>query len=53
MDSKKEKQTESKIRPINTKSEVMVAGGKGGGRMGKMHESEWEIQDSNYGKNKS
>lgn len=39
------KQTQRRIRPINTQNKLMVARGEVSGReMGKMGEREWEIQ---------
>ena len=43
------KQTKSRIRPLNTENNLMVARGKG---MGKIDEGEREIVTSSYGKNK-
>ena len=34
-------------------TEIMAARWKAGGRVGKMHEGEWEIQASSYGMTKS
>ena len=43
------KQTESKIRPLNTENKLMVPRGEGGGRLGKTGRGGWEIQASSYG----
>lgn len=52
--SKKENEwTKSKIRPINTRNKLMVAGEWERGALGKMGEEEQEIQASTHGMNKS
>ena len=46
------KQTKSRIRPINTENKLMVARGERV-EMGKMGKGEWVIQASHYAMRKS
>lgn len=50
---KKNKQTKSRITPLNAEDKLMVAREVGGGGLGKMSEEEREIQASSYGMSKS
>ena len=47
------KQTKSRIRPINIENKLMVVRGEVSGGFDRMGEGRWEIQASNYGMNKS
>ena len=51
--NKIDEQTQSRIRPVNAENRLVVARGKGGRRMGKMGEGDWEILASSYGMSKS
>ena len=46
------KQTKSRIRPIQTENKFLVARGEGVEEMGKIGEGEREIQTFSYGVNK-
>ena len=46
------KQTRSRIGPINAENKQMVAGGEGDGEINNMGEGERERQASSYGMNK-
>ena len=45
---KKNKQTKSRIRPVNTENTLMVVRGNGGKEMSKISEGERETQASSY-----
>ena len=42
------KQTKSRLRPVNMENKLMVARRNGSGVMGKMGQGEWETQATRY-----